>query len=281
LVSEGNTFCVFQLGTSGGTIDLCRRIKPKSINDISYVNSLARPSARDMRNDFIQTKDGKKPFSLLHPTLGRAFNNTFGFGLYEESLMYLAQDVAGWSLHSADRLRKLTKEKGKNPKKAAEWRAEFIRDAVENDVSEAISQRIWDEVVDKFQGYGFNMSHSILYSMTSYKTAYLKAHYPVEFLLANLMAEVKSNNPDARGNIEKIKKELRKNKVKIVKPDINKSQLVYTIEDDNHLITGLDAIKFVGEDAIKDIISKRPFKDFFDFMARVSSKAVRANSIQA
>lgn len=281
LISNGDTFCVFQLGTSGGTIDLCRRIKPKSINDISYINSLARPSARDMRNDFILTKDGKKPFSLLHPTLGRAFNNTFGFGLYEESLMYLAQDVAGWSLHSADRLRKLTKEKGKNPKKAQEWRAEFIRDATKNEVNEAIAQRIWDEVVDKFQGYGFNMSHSILYSMTSYKTAYLKAHYPVEFLLANLMAEVKSNAPDARGNIEKIKKELRKNKVKIFPPDVNKSQLAYTIEDGNKLITGLDAIKFVGEDAIKDIIVKRPFTDFFDFMVRISSKAVRANSIQA
>lgn len=280
-ISNGDTFCVFQLGTSGGTIDLCRSIKPKSINDISYVNSLARPSARDMRKDFILTKDGKKPFSLLHPTLGRAFNNTFGFGLYEESLMYLAQDVAGWSLHSADRLRKLTKEKGKNPKKAQEWRAEFIRDSVKNDVPEAIAQRIWDEVVDKFQGYGFNMSHSVLYSMTSYKTAYLKAHYPVEFLLANLMAEVKSNAPDAKNNIEKIKRELRKNKVKIVPPDVNKSQLVYTIEDDNKLVTGLDAIKFVGEDAIKNIIELRPFKDFFDFMVRVNSRAVRANSIQA
>ena len=201
IISNGDTFCVFQLGTSGGTIDLCRRIKPRSINDISYINSLARPSARDMRNDFILTKDGKKPFALLHPTLGRAFNNTFGFGLYEESLMYLAQDVAGWSLHSADRLRKLTKEKGKNPKKAQEWRAEFIKDAVVNDVNEAIAKRIWDEVVDKFQGYGFNMSHSILYSMTSYKTAYLKAHFPIEFLMANLMAEVKSNAPDARSNI--------------------------------------------------------------------------------
>lgn len=281
-ISGGDTFCVFQLGTSGGTIDLCRRIKPKSVNDISYINSLARPSARDMRNDFILTKDGKKQFSLLHPNLGRAFNNTFGFGLYEESLMYLAQDVAGWSLHSADRLRKLTKEKGKNPKKAQEWRAEFIRDSVKNnDVPEAIAQRIWDEVVDKFQGYGFNMSHSILYSMTSYKTAYLKAHFPVEFLMANLMAEVKSNAPDARGNIEKIKKELRKHRVKIVPPDVNKSQLVYTIEDGNKLVTGLDAIKFVGEDAIKDIIEKRPFKNFLDFMVRVSSKAVRANSIQA
>lgn len=281
IISNGDTFCVFQLGTSGGTIDLGRRIKPKSINDISYINSLARPSARDMRNDFILTKDGKKPFSLLHPNLGRAFNNTFGFGLYEESLMYLAQDIAGWSLHSADRLRKLTKEKGKNPKKAQEWRAEFIKDAINNNVNEAIAKRIWDEVVDKFQGYGFNMSHSVLYSMTSYKTAYLKAHYPIEFLMANLMAEVKSNSPDAKGNIEKIKKELRKHRVKIVPPDINKSQLVYTIEDGNRLVTGLDAIKFVGEDAIKDIISKRPFKDFFDFMRRVSSKTVRANSIQA
>ncbi len=281
VISKGDTFCVFQLGTSGGTIDLCRRIKPISINDISYVNSLARPSARDMRNDFIETKDGKKAFALLDPKLGRAFNNTYGFGLYEESLMYLAQDVAGWSLHSADRLRKLTKEKGKNPKKAQQWRSEFINDAVKNDVNEEIAKRIWDEVVDKFQGYGFNMSHSILYSMISYKTAYLKANYPVEFLLANLMAEVKSNSPDAKGNIEKIKAELRKNKVKILPPDINKSKLSYSICGENELITGLDALKFVGDEAINDIINKRPFKDFFDFMARVDSSKVRANNIQA
>jgi len=117
--------------------------------------------------------------------------------------------------------------------------------------------------------------------MTSYKTAYLKAHFPIEFLMANLMAEVKSNSPDSKGNIEKIKKELRKHRVKIVPPDVNKSQLVYTIEDGNKLVTGLDAIKFVGEDAIKDIIEKRPFNNFFDFMTRVSSKTVRANSIQA
>lgn len=281
LVSGGDTFCVFQLGTSGGTIDLCRRIKPKSINDISYVNSLARPSARDMRTDFIATKDGRKPFSLLHPNLGRAFNNTYGFGLYEESLMYLAQDVAGWSLHSADRLRKLTKEKGKNPKKAQQWRTEFINDAVKNSISEEVAKKIWDEVVDKFQGYGFNMSHSILYSMTSYKTAYLKAHYPIEFLMANLMAEVKSNTPDAKTNIEKIKKELKEHKVKIMPPDINTSQLSYTISKDNKLLTGLDALKFVGEDAIKDIIEKRPFKNFYDFMVRIDSRKVRANAIQA
>jgi DNA polymerase-3 subunit alpha len=280
LITSGDTFCVFQLGTSAGTIDLCRRIKPSSINDIANINALARPSARDMRNDFIKTRNGEKPMSLLHPKLGRAFNSTYGFGLYEECLMYLAQDIAGWSLHSADRLRKLTKEKGKNPKKAAQWRSEFITDAVKNGVNESIAQRIWDEVVDMFQGYGFNISHAVLYSMTGYKTAFLKAHYPVEFLLANLMAEVKSNTPDAKSNIEKIKKELRTHKVKLLPPDINTSQLTYTILD-NKLLTGLDALKFVGEDAIKDIIEKRPFKGFLDFMARVDSKKVRANSIQA
>ena len=168
LLSKGNTFGVFQLGTSGGTIDLCRRINPKSINDISYVNSLARPSARDMRNDFIATKDGKKEFALLHPKLGRAFNNTYGFGLYEESLMYLAQDIAGWSLHSADRLRKLTKEKGKNPKRAQQWRSEFISDAVKNNVNEEIAKRIWDEVIEKFQGYGFNQSLSVFENVDIY-----------------------------------------------------------------------------------------------------------------
>lgn len=123
-------------------------------------------------------------------------------------------------------------------------------------------------------------SHSILYSMTSYKTAYLKANYPIEFLMANLMAEVKSNTPDAKANIEKIKSELKKYNVNLLPPNINTSRLSYTISD-NNLLTGLDALKFVGEDAIKDIIEKRPFNNFFDFMVRVDSRKVRANAIQA
>lgn len=281
VISNGDTFKVFQLGTSSGTVDLCKRVKPKDINDIANINALARPSSRDMRTDFIATRNGKRPFSLLHPNLGRAFNNTYGFGLYEESLMYLAQDIAGWSLHSADRLRKLTKEKGKNPKKALALRNEFIEDAVKNKINEEIAKRIWDEVVDKFQGYGFNVSHAVLYSMTGYTTAYLKAHYPIEFLLASLMAEVKSNAPDAKSSIDKIKKEIRAHKIKIVPPDINSSELSYTVTTDRKLITGLDALKFVSDEAIKDIVAKRPFKDFFDFMVRVSSKSVRANAIQA
>lgn len=282
LIARGDTFCVFQLGTSSGTIDLCKKVKPKNIEDISAINSLARPAARDIREDFIKTKEGHKPVNLLHPSLNRAFGGTYGFGLYEECLMYLAQDVAGWSLHEADRLRKLTKEKGKNPKKAAQWRKDFIEDAKKNrNIPENIATRIWDEVVDKFQGYGFNLSHSILYSMMSYYTAYLKAHYPVEFLMANLKSEIQSNMKTARNNIEKIKSEIRKHNVKILPPDINRSNFSYTLHDAQTLITGFEALKFVGEDAIREVIEKRPFKNFFDFMVRCDSKALRSNTIQA
>jgi DNA polymerase III alpha subunit/intein/homing endonuclease len=282
LISKGDTFCVFQLGMSSGTIDLCKRIKPKTIEDISHINALARPSARSIRDGFIAVKDGKEKIDLLHPSLKRSFGETFGFGLYEESLMYLAQDVAGWSLNEADRLRKLTKEKGKNPKKAMEWRSEFISDAKKNkNIDEKISMEIWDEVVEKFVGYGFNKSHSILYSMISYHTAYLKAHFPVEFLLAHLMSEIRSNVKAAEQNIEKIKLEIRRNGIKINPPNLNTSTITYEIQPDGSLLTGLEALKSVGHDAINDIVAKRPFTDFDDFMNRVDKRKVRSTTIQS
>lgn len=124
-------------------------------------------------------------------------------------------------------------------------------------------------------------SHSVLYSMVSYKTAYLKAHFPVQFLLANLMFEVKSNSPDSSKKIAKIKQELRNAKVKILPPDINNSTLTYSLADSQTLITGLDSLKFVSDEAINDILSKRPFNNFFDFMSKVDSSKVRSNTIQA
>jgi DNA polymerase-3 subunit alpha len=217
----------------------------------------------------------------LDPSLQRAFGGTFGFGLYEECLMYLAQDVAGWTLHEADRLRKLTKEKGKNPKKAAKWRQDFIDDAKKNkNIDPKVSTQIWDEVVDKFQGYGFNLSHSILYSMTSYYTAYLKAHYPLEFLLANLKSEIRSKSKPAKNNIEKIKTEIRRQRIVIMPPDINHSDISYTIKDAKTIVTGLNAMAFVGKDAIQEIVDKRPFRNFFDFMVRCEKKKLNSKSIK-
>lgn len=281
LISRGDTLCVFQLGGSAGTIDLCRRIKPKNIEDISLINALARPSARDMRADFIEVRDGLKPVSLIHPSLQRAFEGTYGFGLFEECLMVLAHDVAGWDLHAADNLRKLTKEKGKNPKKVAKWKKEFIEGSLTKGISENIAIQIWDEVVDKFQGYGFNISHSILYSLISYHTAYLKAHFPLEFLTANLMSEVSSNAVDSDDNIARIKNEIRKLNVKIIPPDINNSDITYKIIDEKTLMTGLDSLKYMGKDSIPEILFQRPFNSFENFLSSVNGKKVRAPAVQA
>jgi DNA polymerase-3 subunit alpha len=282
LISKGDTFKVFQLGASGGTIELCKRIKPKNIEDLAIITTLARPAAANIRNDFISTRDGKKSVILLHKSLEGAFKKTYGFGLFDESILQLGKDVAGWDLNEADKIRKMIKDKGKNPDKDKKLRSDFIKSAIANNKIEPIlATRIWDEEIKKFASYTFNKSHAVMYSFLSYQTAYLKAHFPVEFLLANLMAEVSSNSQDARANIDKIKKEMRAHKIKLIAPDINTSELTYTLLDNKRLLTGLDALKFVGDDAIRDIIEKRPFKSFFDFMSRVNSKKVRANSIQA
>lgn len=280
LICKGDTFKVFQLGTSDGTIDLCKRIKPKNIEDLSIITTLARPAAANIRNDFILAREGKRKVSLLHSSLTGAFEKTYGFGLFDESILQLGKDVAGWDLNAADRIRKMIKEKNKNPESDLKLRSEFIEGAVKNNIPYELSKRIWDEEIAKFASYTFNKSHAVLYSFISYQTAYLKAHFPIYFLLENLKSEAKSNAPDADFNKEKIKKEIRYNKVKILPPNINTSQLTYTLSLDN-ILTGLDALKFVGDEAINDIISKRPFVSFNDFMSKVNSKFVRSNSIQA
>jgi len=169
LISKGDTFCVFQLGTSAGTVDLCEKIKPNCIGDLALINALARPNAKGIRKKFIAVRDSGKEIELLHPTLKRAFSSTHGFAVFEECLMFLAQDVAGWGMHEADRLRKLTKEKGKNPEQVAEWREEFIDGAVENrGLTKELATKIWDDIVDKFQGYAFNKSLYFLENVDIY-----------------------------------------------------------------------------------------------------------------
>ncbi len=282
LISSGNTFGVFQLGTSGGTVDLCKKVKPRSIEDLAVINSLARPSAQSIRSAYIDVRNGDKPVDIMHSSLERAFGPTLGFGLYEECLMYLAQDVAGWTLHEADRLRKLTKEKGKNPERAKKWRQEFIDDAIKNNIEKSVATKIWDDVIEKFSGYGFNKSHATFYSFIGYHTAWLKAHYPLEFLVANLRSKVRSNNAKvAKDNIARIKEEIRGLGVKIIPPNINKSDMTYKIVDENTLMTGLDSLKYIGKDAIPEIIAKRPFTSFEDFLTKVDGRKVKAPAIQA
>lgn len=281
LISKGDTLCVFQFGTSQGTVDLCRRIKPKSIDDLAIITAIARPVSKEIREPLINVRNGKSKMKIMHPSLDRALKDTYGFSIYDESLLILSNDVAGWDLAEADKLRKLTKEKGKNPEKAKKWREEFIEGAIKNKIEEKMAIRIWEEIVEPYSRYGFNRSHAILYSFVSFITAYLKAHYPIEFLLANLKFQLQSNTPKSEENSIKIKNELRKIGKNLLPPDINKSEISYKILDDTSLITGLEAAKFLGDDAMVEILSKRPFTSFEDLMLRVEAKKVRVTSIQA
>lgn len=280
LISSGDTFCVFQLGTSGGTIELCKKIAPKSIEDIAIINALARPANAEIRQSLIDVRDGKKIVPLLHPKMERALSSTFGFALYEESLLYLALDLCNWSMNDADRLRVLTKEKGKNPANIALWRKEFIEGAINNGVDEKIAIKVWTEIVEGFTGYGFNASHATVYSFLGFSTAYLKAHFPLEFLTANLIAEVNSNTKDAPDNALKIKQEIRALRVNITPPNINTSDKSYTILSDSQILSGLDGIKFLGKNAIPEIVSKRPFTSLQQFLISVEGRKVTSGAIQ-
>lgn len=280
LISRGDTFCVFQL--TGVAAPVCKMLKPKSVKEIALITALIRPAAKAIIEDFMKVRSGQQELKLIHPSLERALSGTYGFGLYEECLMYIASDVAGWDLHKADGLRKMTKAKGKHPKKVKALRKEFIQDAQAfAKTDEYTATRIWDEIISDFGGYGFNLPHAIFYSILSFYTAYLKAHYPLEFLVANLMFEVKSNSPKAKGNILRIKDEIRALGVKIVAPDINKSETTYKIINSSMLMTGLDSMKYMGKDAIPEILAKRPFTSFRDFIERIDKTKVRAPAIMA
>jgi DNA polymerase-3 subunit alpha len=281
LISKGDTYGVFQFGTSGGTIDLCKKYKPKSIEDLAIITTLARPNAKNIRDDFFKVKNGDMQISYLHPLMKRAFENTLGFSLYDESLLILTEDLAKWDLQDADVLRKITKGKGKYPEKERKAKEKFISDTVKNGIDKKTTEEIWTKVIEPFSLYSFNKSHAVTYSFISYKTAWLKAHYPLEFLVANLKSEVNSNAKVAKDNIAKIKEEIIRLGVKIIPPDINNSDMTYKIIDENTLMTGLDSLKYMGKDAIPEILEKRPFVSFEDFLTKIDGRKVRAPAIQA
>jgi len=283
LVTNGDTFGVFQLGASGGTIGLCNTTKPKNIEDLAVINALARPGVpTDIKKSYIERKFGRERIEIPHKNLARAVKATMGYCIFEESFLWLAHDLCGWDLQASDKMRKISKMKAKGKHLLEELHDGFIRDSMANsNVTEEFSKRIWDEWVIPLSGYAFNKSHSVLYSMTSFHTAYLKAHYFNEFMTANLISETNSNAPKAKENILKVKHALRKKGIRIVPPDINKSFANYRLIDDKTLITGLSSLHSVKEPAARSIMENRPFSSFEDFLDRTDSSKVRSPTVQA
>lgn len=284
-ISKGKTLCVFQMG-SGHMRALCKLIKPQSIEDLSLVNALGRPSAVKSRKSYVARRNNLEKVSYSYECLKKALEDTLGVCVYEDQLMKFANVVAGWDLNKADGLRKLTKYKGKHPELAAKLKEDFINGTVEHSkLSKKEATDIWEEIIEPFEGYGFNKPHGIFYSLNGYHTAYYKHHYPAAFMASVLESEVsKASSPVRDANLIEYKKEAQRLKINIKPPDINHSGQYFTVLDDNTIITGLAAVKGVGDKAVQEILKVRgehPFKSFEDFLLRTSSRLIRKDVIQA
>lgn len=288
MISNGNTKCVFQLGSTT-MISLCKRIKPKNILDIAIINALGRPSSgpRELedgtvyneRDEYIKRRDGLAPITYLHPSL-KCLEETLGLCMFEEQLMGVAKHCADWDLNKADKLRKFTKLKNKGADLAKQLRKDFINGFIKkHNSSLKEAEIVWTGVVEKFGGYGFNRSHAVSYSINGYYTAYLKCHYPTAFLAAKLKVETASNSIASEGEIESAKQECKRLGIKILPPNINEGS--YEVLDDKTIVMGLLAIKGLGAKASEDILLKQPFDSFLDFLHRTESRIVNKSKIEA
>ena len=268
LFARGDTTAIFQF-ESHGMRDILRRYQPTRIEDLTALNALYRPGPIQggMIDDFINRKHGKTKVSYELPQLQDILQETYGVILYQEQVMQIANRLASFSLGEADILRRAMGKKKKE--EMAAQRAKFLNGCANNKIPDKKAERIFD-LMEEFAGYGFNKSHSCAYALLAYQTAYMKTHYPVEFIAALLTSET--------GNAEKAVKyinEARGMSISILPPDINESDLYFTPIGES-IRFGLAAIKNVGENTAKAIRDSRlsggEFKSLYDFCERIEPR---------
>ena len=276
LLKATNTTAVFQL-ESRGMKDLIKRLQPGEFEDIVALVALFRPGPLQsgMVDDFINRKHGRARVIYPHPDLEAILKPTYGVILYQEQVMQIAQVLANYSLGAADLLRRAMGKK--KPEEMAKQREIFTKGAVERGVEEKTATYIFD-LMEKFAGYGFNKSHSAAYALVSYQTAWLKAHYPSEFMAAVLSADM-----DNTDKVVTLIDDCGAMKLKVEPPNINLCEHRFTV-DDGAIIYGLGAIKGVGEAAIEGVITERQsngeFKSLFDFCQRVDLRKVNRRTLE-
>jgi DNA polymerase-3 subunit alpha len=279
LLNRGETIGVFQL-ESGGMVNLCKQFDVNSMDDIIALIALYRPGPMELIPDYIKRKKGLTKIKYEHPLLKEVCANTYGIMIYQEQVQRAANVLAGYTLGQADLLRRAMGKKDKE--KMAKERANFIAGCKRvNGIDEKKANAIFD-LLEKFAGYGFNKSHSAAYGLISYRTAYLKANYPVEFMAGLLSNEI--------NNTEKIAvfvAECQRLSLSILPPDMNRSQLKFVPETHGErrgIRYGLAAIKNIGEAAMESAIIERekngPFKSVEDYCGRLGSKAVNRKILE-
>ncbi len=284
LLSKGLIAGLFQLETSPGMYRVVTQMKPDTFEEFSTIPALYRPGPLESgtMQEFIDRKNKLKPVKYIHPSLEDALKNTYGVCVYQEQVMQIARDMAGFTLGEADILRSAMGKK--NPELLKAQREKFIEGAVKKGIAKQEAEDVFTQL-EPFAGYAFNKSHTVAYSMLAYRMAYLKTHYPHEFMAAMMTGEA--------GNSEKItryRSECKKLadflnvEINLLPPDVNSSQREFTV-DDNSICFGLVAVKGVGDGAIDAIFEAREqggsFTSLQDFCERVDTKQVNKRAIES
>lgn len=288
MIASGETTGIFQLESSGMR-RLAKKLKPTKFSDVAAMVALFRPGPMQWIDEFIASKNDPQKIRYPHPDLKAILAETYGIAVYQEQCMQIANLMAGYTMAQADRLRLAIGKK----KKAVMTRErnKFIQGAMKNGYKKDTAEKVF-ALIERFVGYGFNKAHATSYAMIAYETAYLKSHYPVEFMTALLTAESgRASGPDKDGKIAQAVEECRRTGIKVLRPDINKSKVGFTIEEESKstegkaIRFGLSAIKNVGEAAVGVIISARdvggPFTSLVDFCQRVDAQKVNRKVLES
>ncbi len=275
LFGRGDTVGVFQF-ESAGMQDWLRKLKPTSISDLVAMNALYRPGPMEMIGDFIARKHGQQSIVSIHPALEPILRETYGVIVYQEQVMKIASEVAGFTLARADLMRRAMGKKDKAL--MATMKQEFVQGAVSRGVAKKTAGEIFD-LIEKFASYGFNKSHSVAYSVIAYQTAYLKAHYPAEFMAATLSSEMGDTD-----RIVKLIDDCRRLGIRVLPPDVNRSGKDFSVNGGD-IRFGLCAIKNVGESAVESVLRSRvdhgDFENSFDFCRRVDLRLVNKKCLES
>lgn len=278
LISKGDTAGIFQLESAGMT-RVCMKLQPNCIDDLIALIALFRPGPMNMIDDFIMRKQGKVPVEYELPEMEEILGKTYGIMVYQEQVMQVAVKVAGFSLADADDLRRSMAKKKKEL--IPELRKKFINGARANGISVSKAEKIFDQI-EKFAEYAFNKSHSAVYALNAFRTAYLKAHYYLEFMSA-LLTSIAMDQLK-RKKIALYISKCKARSIKILPPDINRSVFEFVPEGEN-IRTGLIAVKNVGSAAIEAIIQARKeggdFVSLEDFCSRVDTRKVNKRVIES
>jgi len=285
VLKRANTVAVFQL-ESRGMQGMLREAKPDRFEDIIALVALYRPGPMDLIPDFIERKHGRQKVEYPDPRIEPVLRETYGIMVYQEQVMQMAQMIGGYSLGGADMLRRAMGKK--KPEEMAQHRKIFSDGAKAGGITESKANEIYD-LMERFAGYGFNKSHAAAYALLAYQTAWLKAYYPAEFMAANLSLAM-----DDTDKVKILYDDCLANNIRVFSPDINTGVYEFTplrapdTSPDSpisHIRYGLGAVRGTGEAAIESIVKAReaggPFKDLFDFCARVDRRQVNRRAIEA